>query len=140
MTNLRKNRSSCTLRGVSQSTTACTHLHSLSLSYIVLLTLGVSLGSPVKEVPPQGEFFFLHKKSPLLGWRSSQIEYLHPLVTTKVRIGILHVGCNGERNSLSKRGIGSQSFPKRLGKKRAPLEVLGLARCTLEPSSACMMP
>lgn len=26
MTNLRKNRSSCTLRGVSQSTTACTHL------------------------------------------------------------------------------------------------------------------
>jgi hypothetical protein len=30
--------------------------------------------------------------------------------------------------------IGSQSFPKRLGKKITPVEVLGLARCTLEPS------
>lgn len=78
MTNLRKNRSSCTLRGVSQSTTACTHLHSLSLSYIVVLTLGVSLGSPVKEVPLKGSFFSCIRKAPLLGWRSSQIEYLHP--------------------------------------------------------------
>lgn len=49
-------------------------------------------------------------------------------------MGILHYGCNGERNSLSRRGIGSQSFPKRLGKKITPVEVLGLARCTLEPS------
>lgn len=70
MTNLRKNRSSCTLRGVSQSTTACTHLHSLSLSYIVVLTLGVSLGSPVKEVPLKGHFF-LHNKSPFI-WLAVQ--------------------------------------------------------------------
>lgn len=47
---------------------------------------------------------------------------------------ILHYGCNGERNSLSKRGIGSQSFPKRFGNQITPVEVLGLARCTLEPS------
>ena len=38
--------------------------HSPSLNYIVVLTLGVSLGSPVKKVLPQGELFFFHKKSP----------------------------------------------------------------------------
>ncbi|CAK9178137.1 unnamed protein product [Ilex paraguariensis] len=39
-----------------------------------------------------------------------------------------------ERGTLSKRGIGSESFPKRLGNSITPVEVLGLACCTLEPS------
>lgn len=101
--------------------------HSPSLSYIVVLTLGVSLGSPVKQVLPQGEFSysFIRKVR-----RSCKQEYLHP----QIRIGILNYECNGERNSLSRRGIGSPSFPKRLGNKITPVEVLGLARCTLFPS------
>ena len=37
--------------------------HSFSLSYIVVLTLGVSLGSPVIEVLHKEEFLFFHNKS-----------------------------------------------------------------------------
>ncbi|CAK9186735.1 unnamed protein product [Ilex paraguariensis] len=35
---------------------------------------------------------------------------------------------------------GSESFPKRLGNSITPVEVLGLARCTLEPSDHLKIP
>jgi hypothetical protein len=67
------------------------------------------------------------------GIRYSIPSSILPNLGSKVCISSLLLS-EGERNSLSRRGIGSQSFTKRLGNKITPVEVLGLARCTLEPS------